>query len=196
MYRVGVTGGIGSGKSVVCRMLGILGVPVFEADAEGRRLLAEDKAVQQEVVEQFGEGILVDGRIDRARLAEQVFHDPKALSRLNGIIHPRVRSGFNAWAEGQSATYVVIEAALLVGTEGASQVDHLVVVSAPEEIRIRRVVQRDGVSAEAVKARMRNQVSEAERVEAADTVLHNDDEQMLIPQVLAMHQMLLANSGT
>ena len=196
MYRVGVTGGIGSGKSVVCRMLGILGVPVFEADAEGRRLLAEDKAVQQEVVEQFGEGILVDGRIDRARLAEQVFHDPKALSRLNGIIHPRVRSGFNAWAEGQSATYVVIEAALLVGTEGASQVDHLVVVSAPEEIRIRRVVQRDGVSAEAVKARMRNQVSEAERVEAADTVLHNDDEQMLIPQVLALHQMLLANSGT
>ncbi len=188
---VGLTGGIGSGKTTVAQVFRTLGVPVFEADAEGHRLLNEDQEVIHAVVERFGQAVLRDGTIDRAALAAIVFKDASALSDLNGIIHPAVRAGFRRWAAAQEAPYVVMEAAVMAENGGHKAVDQVVVVTAPEELRIRRVMARDGVEEAQVKARMANQVNEADRLAIAQHIIQNDDVQLVIPQVLAIHEALL-----
>ena len=193
MRRVGVTGGIGSGKSTVCRILQVLGVPVFNADDEGKRLLNGDQEVRRAVITGFGEGLYASGELDRRSLAAIVFNDPAALQKLNGIVHPAVRERFRAWCDEQKGSpYVVMEAAILAESGGAAAMDHLAVVTAPEDLRIRRVMERDGAGEEEVRARMRNQADDDARVAKADTVIVNDDRTMVIPQVLAMHAKLSA----
>ena len=194
MRRVGITGGIGSGKSTVCRILGVLGVPVFEADAEGRRLLSEDPDVIAAVRKHFGPDLIGQQGVDRKALAEIVFKDAAALQELNAIVHPAVRKAFARWAEAQEAPYMVLEAAVLAESGGRSRVDELWVVSAPEDLRIQRVMARDGVVEEAVRARMANQLPDAEREALADAVLVNDERQLLIPQVLALHEQMIRSS--
>ncbi|MBK6541414.1 MAG: dephospho-CoA kinase [Flavobacteriales bacterium] len=190
MYTVGVTGGIGSGKSLVCRILSILGVPVFHADEEAKRLLVEPGAVRSQVEQAFGMDAYPHGELDRAKLAKVVFNDADARARLNAIVHPAVRERFRSWAAEQKAAYVVMEAALLVETGGAKHLDHLVVVSAPQELRVQRVMERDGVSAEQVNARISAQAPEADLLAAAGSVIVNDGSQLLLPQVLALHKRL------
>lgn len=192
MFTVGVTGGIGSGKSTVCRIFSVLGIPVFSSDGEGRRLLECDPAVREALLGAFGTAVLVNGHTDRKALATLVFDDPEALARLNAIIHPAVRSAFAAWAAGQQAPYVINEAAILVETGTYKQLDHLITVEAPEQQRIYRVVLRDGTTEQAVAARMRNQATDEERTHAADSILVNDGNSLLIPQVLAVHERLIA----
>lgn len=188
---VGLTGGIGSGKSTVARVFRTLGIPLFEADAEGRRLLSEDSEVISAVIGRFGSNVLRNGQIDRARLAGIVFADAVALHALNGIIHPAVRAGFRRWAQEQHAPYVIMEAAVMAENGGHRTMDHVVVVTAPEELRIRRVVQRDGVEEAQVKVRMANQASEVTRLAIAHHVIHNDEKELVIPQVLAIHHAIL-----
>ena len=190
MYTVGVTGGIGSGKSLVCRILSILGVPVFHADEEAKRLLVEPGAVRSQVEQAFGMDAYPHGELDRAKLAKVVFNDADARARLNAIVHPAVRERFRSWAAEQKAAYVVMEAALLVETGGAKHLDHLVVVSAAQELRVQRVMERDGVSAEQVNARISAQAPEADLLAAAGSVVVNDGSQLLLPQVLALHKRL------
>ncbi len=189
MKKVGVTGGIGSGKSTVCEVLRVLGVPVFEADREAKLLYGKPE-VRNAVIATFGEAMYVGDVLDRHMMATRVFTDPAALSKLNAIIHPAVRKRFQEWTAEQHAPYVVMEAAILAETGGAKAFDHLVVVTAPEELRIRRVMKRDGVEEEAVRSRMRHQASEEERLKLADTVIVNDDRTLVIPQVLDLHQRL------
>lgn len=191
MRRIGITGGIGSGKSTVCRVFGVLGVPVFEADAAGRRLLADDPAVRQAVTAAFGAEAYPGGTLDRAALARRIFSDPAARARLNGIVHPAVRAAFAQWADAQDAPYVLMESAILVGSGGARALDALVLVTAPEDLRLRRTMQRDGVGEESVRARMAAQDAEEDMRAAAQHVIHNDDRQLVIPQVLGVHQRLL-----
>lgn len=194
MLRIGLTGGIGSGKSTVANVFRVLNVPVFEADAEGRRLLKEDTAVGAAVRDRFGPTVFRDGLIDRAALGAIVFNDKQALADLNGIIHPAVRASFNTWASEQTAPYVVMEAAILAETGNHKAFDRILVVTAPEELRIRRVMERDGVEAEAVQARMSNQLSDDERNALADHLIENDDRHLVIPQVLAVHTALLEHT--
>jgi len=191
MIRVGLTGGIGSGKTTVARVFRTLGIPVFEADAEGRRIMQEDAAVIKAVTERFGTSVVRNGAIDRATLASIVFKDPSALKDLNAIIHPAVRTGFLRWAAEQNAPYVIMEAAVMAENGGHRTMDQVIVVTAPAELRIQRVMARDGVGRDAVDARMANQVGDAERLKLADHVIHNDDQQLVIPQILAVHQALL-----
>jgi len=191
MFTVGVTGGIGSGKSTVCRVFGVLGIPVFDSDAEAKRLLGRDASVRRDVAEAFGADIYDGSRLDRAALAARVFNDPDALQRLNAIVHPAVRSAFEEWAARQQAPYVINEAAILVETRAWKRFGHLVVVSAPEDVRLARVMQRDGVSAQQVRARMRNQADDATREAAAGTIIVNDGHTLVIPQVLAAHEQIL-----
>ena len=190
MLKVGLTGGIGSGKSLVARMFGVLGIPVFEADAAGRQLLAEDPAVRAAILERFGEGVVHHGTVDRKALAAVVFQAPQALADLNAIVHPAVRQAFRHWAEQQHAPYVLMEAAILAETGGHQAFDRVVVVSAPEALRLARVMARDHATEAEVKARMRNQASEEERLAIADHVIVNNDQQLVIPQVLQVHQAL------
>lgn len=191
MIRVGLTGGIGSGKTTVARVFKTLGVPVFEADAEGRRVLSEEQDVIQAVAQRFGNGVIHDGRVDRAALAKIVFADPAALKDLNAIVHPAVRKGFQRWAGEQRTAIVIMESAIMLESGSSKIMDRIAVVTAPEQLRIRRVMARDGVEASVVRARMANQVSEEQRITTAQHVIHNDDKQLVIPQVLAVHAALL-----
>ena len=187
MLHVGLTGGIGSGKTTVARIFRALGVPVFEADAAGRTLLAESDDVKAAVLARFGQDILREGHIDRAALARIVFSDQHALKDLNAIIHPAVRAAFKQWSGTQVAPYVLMEAAILAESGGAKHMDRIIVVTAPEDLRIHRVMQRDGVEEETVRTRLANQISEDERLKTADHVIMNDDTRLVIPQVLAVH---------
>ena len=189
MLTVGLTGGIGSGKTTVARILQVLGVPVFDSDRAAKDVMAGDP-VRTAVVAAFGD-VYTDGGLDRRKLASIVFNDPEALQRLNAIVHPAVREAFARWKASRSAPYVVNEAAIMIESGGYRDMDHLVVVTAPEEDRIARVMMRDRSSREQVQARMRNQITDGERTAHADTVLVNDGRKLLIPQVLALHHSLL-----
>lgn len=191
MLRIGITGGIGSGKSIVCRVFAVLGAPVFDADAAGKRLLVEDPAVRKAVIAAFGAEAYPAGALDRGFLARAIFSDAHARARLNGIVHPAVRAAFATWAEVQDAPYVMMESAILVGSGGARALDGLVLVTAPEELRLRRTMQRDGVGEEPVRARMAAQDAEVDMRAAAQQVIINDDHHLVIPQVLRIHQYLL-----
>ncbi|MFZ1688908.1 MAG: dephospho-CoA kinase [Flavobacteriales bacterium] len=193
MLRVGITGGIGSGKSTVCRILQVLGVPVFNADREAKRLLNEDDALRSEVMARFGAHLYPDGTLDRKAMAGKVFRDAAALADLNALVHPVARRRFSEWAEGHgTSAYVVMEAAILLGTGGAAQMDHIVVVACPVAERMRRVMERDGMQAEEVEARMSNQLSDGELAAGADTLILNDGTTLVTPQVLDLHRKMLA----
>jgi dephospho-CoA kinase len=191
MFTVGVTGGIGSGKSTVCRVFAVLGVPVFHSDEQGRRLLEEDAGVRSAVAETFGPQVMAYGAVDRQALAAVVFQDPQALARLNAIVHPAVRMAFEAWCRQQDAPYVMNEAAILVETGAWKRFDRLLTVEAPEAVRVARVVARDGATRDQVLGRMRNQAEESRRTAVAHAVLVNDGERMVLPQVLDLHHRFL-----
>lgn len=191
MFTVGLTGGIGSGKTTVAKVFRVLGIPVFEADLAGHRLLAEDRSVIEAIAKRFGNEVLGAQGIDRQALARLVFHDHDALQALSAIVHPAVRQAFRNWAELQCSVYVVMEAAVLVESGGHASLDRLLVVNAPEELRIQRTVKRDGTSREAVLARMRNQATDRIRLAAAHWVIDNNDRDLVIPQVVAVHEALV-----
>ena len=184
MIKVGITGGIGSGKSTVCRIFESLGIPVFRADDESRRLLNEDEEVQKHVIELLGNDVIIHGKPDRKKIAELVFNHPEKLRSLNAIIHPRVREGVALWADQQKSEWVIEEAAILFESGAYKNLDAIIVVSAPEEIRIQRVMDRDNVSEATVKERIKNQITEKERRERADFIIENDGNQLLIPQAI------------
>ncbi|NBB74197.1 MAG: dephospho-CoA kinase [Bacteroidetes bacterium] len=178
MKTLGVTGGIGSGKTTVCRFLEEQGASVFYADIEAKRLMQEDPAVRAEIEAAFGpESYTADGALDRAYLAEQVFGDEAKLERLNAIVHPRVFASFEAAKErarGEGVALLVHEAALLFEAGGDAHVDATAVVDAPEADRIDRVTERDDVTADQVRARMQHQLPPAELRRRADYVIDND----------------------
>lgn len=178
MKTLGVTGGIGSGKTTVCRFLEEQGASVFYADIEAKRLMQEDPAVRAEIEAAFGpESYAADGALDRAYLADQVFGDAAKLERLNAIVHPRVFASFEAAKErarGEDVALLVHEAALLFEAGGDAHVDATAVVDAPEADRIDRVTERDDVTADHVRARMQHQLPPAELRRRADYVIDND----------------------
>lgn len=199
MLKVGITGGIGSGKSTACRIFALLGVPIYEADARARWLQIHDQLLRQQIIEHFGvESYLPDGSLNRSYLAQTVFNCPEKLQLLNSLVHPRVREDTAAWIEAQKMagkSYVLKEAALLIESGSYKQLDRLIVVTAPEDLRISRVLQRDPYrTVEEVKAIISRQLPEKEKIKLADFVIYNDGKQMLIPQVLTIHRQLLAQA--
>lgn len=196
MRTVGITGGIGSGKTTVCRMLETLGVPVFYADTEAARLQNEDPEVVQRIKDAFGEEIYVNGQLDRKALAKIVFKDAAKLKALTSIVHPAVHKAFQEWSERQQAPYSIREAAVMIESGSHRDLDALIVVHAPEDTRVRRVVKRDGSDEESVRARMARQLSENERLSHADHVIDNSGEILLLPQVLKLHRNLIEYEST
>jgi dephospho-CoA kinase len=192
MIKTGITGGIGSGKSVVCEIFRRLGVPIFNSDREARQLLEKDPAVLEAVKKNFGAGIYSSsGAPDRKRLATLVFSDEKKLHILNDILHPAVQNNFERWlSENQNVPYILKEAAIIFETGTDRHLDAVIAVSAPEELRIKRVAERDGVSPEEVKKRMAHQWSDEQRTRRAAYVIYNDEKQPVIPQVLHIHELL------
>jgi len=191
MIKAGITGNIGSGKSTVARLFEMLDVPVFYADKEAR-LISEQQEVLEEIRKSFGERVIAeDGSLNRKEIATIVFGDVEKLSQLNSIIHPRVRNYFNEWCKlHQSAPYVLHESAILFESGLDYLCDKIILVTAPEEIRIRRVMQRDLFSRQAVITRMNNQWSEAKLLSLSDFEIVNDDSTSLIEQVVSINLTL------
>jgi len=190
MFKVGVTGGIGSGKSVVCNIFRNLDVPVYEADAEARRIIAEDPDIRKGLVKRFGDRIFGDGRLDRKYLAERIFSDSRARSFVNGLVHPKVREDFSQWILEQEGTYVVEEAALLIESGAWKEMDFNILVIAREELRIGRIMKRDGISRGDVLARLASQIDPGEAAKMADLMIYNDENEFVIPQVLAADRLI------
>ena len=202
MLKIGITGGIGSGKTTVCRLFAALGVPVYEADTRARWVMEHDPVLREQLVDAFGSGVFdAAGHLDRPGLAAAVFDNVPALARLNGLVHPAVGADFAAWVAAQRATgaaYVLKEAALMFESDAWKQLDAVVAVAAPEALRVARVLRRDPQrSAEQVAAIIARQLPEDERVARAQYVLINDDYTPLLAQVLALHGRLeTAAAGT
>lgn len=195
--RVGITGGIGSGKSTVCRIFhGALGIPIFYADIWAKRLLDIDPDLRKGIIGIFGsEAYSPEGIYDRPHVAKIAFSDPAKLSALNALVHPAVEAESIDWHEHQAEVgcpYTLKEAALMIESGSHKHLDFLIVVTAPEDLRIQRVMERDGLSEDQVRARMRGQLPETDKVALADFVIVNDGSKMLLPQVWAAHRAVLA----
>ena len=191
MITVGLTGGIGSGKSLISEIFKRLGIPVFHADDEAKIILNSDEIVVDQIKKEFGENIYTSQGVDRKQLADIIFNDQTALSKVNAIIHPRVRQYFIEWKGKQNTKYVIEEAAILFESNAYKELDITINVHADELVRIKRVVERDKTSDEAVKSRMNNQLSDQERIKLADYTIYNNGKQMLLPQVLDIHNKIL-----
>ena len=163
MYKVGITGGIGSGKSTVCDMLSGYGIAVYVADDRAKELMTESEQLRSALVAAFGEATYDGGKLNRAYLAESVFSNTEALARLNAIVHPAVMADFDRWAEEQEGEYVVLESAILFEAGLDDRVDTTVAVMAPKDIRLQRAMLRDGATREQIERRMDNQLSDDRR---------------------------------
>lgn len=192
MYRVGITGGIGSGKSFVCSILEKFGIPVYYADSQARRLMNTDSRLRSAIKEAFGEEIYRNGELDRQEMALRVFGEPGLLESINQLVHPVVREDFERWAEGQEGVpYVVEEAAILFESGAARNMNMSVLIYAPIPLRIQRVMDRDKVSRLDVEKRISRQMDEEEKKELADRVIYNDEKNLLLPQIVELHEDIL-----
>jgi dephospho-CoA kinase len=191
LITVGITGGIGSGKTTACAIFERLGIPVYYADKRAKDLMQEDKKLVQSITALLGNQVYhSDGSLNRIFISEQVFNDEAKLLALNNLVHPAVAADYTSWStilENKGYPYCIKEAALLIETGSYKDLDKLIVVSAPLEDRIKRVIARDGVSEEQVKKRIEAQVSEDYKLKLADYVIHNDKVTDLVPQVTKIH---------
>jgi dephospho-CoA kinase len=194
MLKIGITGGIGSGKTTICRIFETLGIPVFYADTVAKQIMVTDEILIKGVKEAFGtESYSKDGVLNNKHIADIVFHNAKELARLNELVHPAVFRAFDDWVKQvpQSVPYILKEAALLFESGSYKMCDQNLLVIAPEEAKIQRVMQRDGVTAELVKARMDKQMSDEEKIKKADHIIYNNETDSLIIQVTRLHQLFL-----
>lgn len=190
MLKVGLTGGIGSGKSIVAGIFKVLGIPVFDADSEAKKTMETDELLMKALKQEFGEDTYKDGKLNRPYLASQVFNDAFKLEKLNAIVHPATIAAAEKWMQQQTTPYVIKEAALLFEAGSAGSLDYIIGVTAPTHIRIQRVMERDGYTREEVKARMSRQIDDKIKMKLCDFVLVNDEQRLLVPQVLKLHECL------
>jgi dephospho-CoA kinase len=212
MLRIGLTGGIGSGKSTVAGLFEVLGIPVSHADDEARLLMNEDGELRAGIIRHFGEEAYTQGndaytagqdacagsRLNRSWLAAQVFNDPQKLELLNSLVHPATIQAGEKWMEQQhaaNAPYAIREAAVIFESRSAARLDYIIGVSAPKTLRIHRAMQRDKITREKVLERMKNQIDEDIKMRLCDFVIRNDEQEALLPQVLELHGRLLALAG-
>ena len=189
---IGLTGGIGSGKSVVAKVFATLGIPVFNADEEAKRIMQTSTEIKTKLIEQFGTDIYNESGLDKEKLASIVFNDPFQLQLLNAIVHPLTIQAAKDWAAKQTSPYVIKEAALIFESGAADGLFKVIGVTAPLSLRTHRVMQRDGITKDQVDARMRNQISDTIKMRLCDYVIENNNQQMVIPQVLEIDKEIRA----
>ncbi len=189
---IGVTGGIGSGKTTVCKMFETLGVPVYYADDRAKSLMTSNADLMGKIKSVFGKNSYnADATLNRKFIAEIIFNDKSKLAVINSLVHPKVREDFLKWAAMQDSKLVIQENALIFDNEYFDRFDYTIFVAAPQEVRIERVMKRDRVDRDKVLARIKNQKREEEKIEMVDSVIHNDDEHSLVKQVFEVYQKLL-----
>ena len=191
MFKVGVTGGIGSGKSIICNIFHHLGIPVYHADIEARRLMSENESIRTGLLRYFGGAVFLGEQLNRKYLADRIFSDPDARTFINSLVHPVVRADFASWVQTRVGTsYVIEEAALLFETGAWKEFDYNILIDATVETRIERIISRDGISRADVLARMASQMDPGKGRELADIIIHNDINDFVIPQVLKVDKII------
>ena len=192
MIRIGLTGGIGSGKSTVAKVFEVLGIPVYYADDAAKKLMNEDEELKEKIKKEFGESIYKEEKLDRKKLADIVFTSPEKLNLLNALVHPATLKDAEKWMQEQTSHYCIKEAALIFESGAHEHLDYVIGVTAPAPLRILRTMQRDGVTKEEVFARMDKQMDDSIKMKLCDFVIQNDEQEMILPQVLALHEKLLS----
>ena len=190
VLRVGLTGGIGSGKSTVAQIFEVLGIPVYYADIAAKKIMNEDEGLRSAIKNIFGEQAYANNILDRKYISSIVFSDPAKLQQLNALVHPATKKDGEAWMQEQTSPYAIHEAALIFEAKVSDRLDLVIGVSSPIELRIKRATERDKVSREEVLKRMEQQLDEEVKMSKCDFVLINDEQQLLIPQVLTLHEKI------
>ncbi len=192
MMKIGLTGGIGSGKSLIRRIFCELGIPVYDADTAAKRLMIEDENIRKSLISAFGQEIIQqNGSLNKKLLADIIFRDKENLNTINSIVHPAVHRDFENWLQKQDAPYVLEEAAVFFETDAYRSMDKMITVCASEDVRIERVTKRDSISREKVIERMKNQLPDDEKFKLADFVIYNDNNHILLPQVIDIHTQII-----
>lgn len=192
MLKVGITGGIGSGKTTVCKIFETLGIPIYYADDRAKYLMNTDEYLVTGIIKLFGKEAYFEGELNRPHIASIAFSDKNILQQLNALVHPVVHQDSENWfLEQKNVPYVLKEAALHFETGGYKMLDKMITVFAPKAMRIERVMKRDNRTAEEVEARIDNQMPDSEKVKLADFVIYNDGSQSLIQQIYTIHQRLI-----
>ena len=186
MLKIGITGGMGSGKSTVAKVFETLGIPVYYADDAAKRILNENEELKAKIINYFGQDAYNENGLNRSYLASIVFNDREKLDLLNSLTHPLTIADANAWFEKQKSPYSIKEAALLFESGAAEGIDYIIGVDAPRAIRIRRIMQRDQLTASEIEKRFSKQLQDDIKMKLCDFVIKNDEQQLVIPQVLAL----------
>lgn len=192
MLKVGLTGGIGSGKTTVLNIFACLGVPVLNIDQLAQKIMHQNKAVVAAIISAFGDNAYQNSVLNRPYLSNIVFSDPSQLAVLNAIIHPATISATKDWINQQNAPYIIKESALFFESGSVEDMDYMIGVTAPQSIRIKRVMDRDGIDREAVQAKMSQQIDDGVKMKLCDFVIFNYEDRLLIPQIFSVHQQLIA----
>jgi len=190
--KLGITGGIGSGKTSVCRVFNVLGIPVFSADSEAKHIMDNEKNISRELNSIAGRDLYRNGDLDRVELARLIFNDQNLLKKVNSLVHPVVFEHFKQWQEEQTAPYVIMDAAILFESGGSKLVDKIITVVAPLDERIGRVIKGNRLTREQVMERIRNQLDDDIKIRQSDYVIYNSENDMIIPAILKIHEDLMA----
>ncbi len=193
MLKVGLTGGIGSGKTTVAHIFELLGIPVYYADGAAKRLMNEDEQLKAKIIIEFGAESYVAGKINKNYLATKIFSDKKKTAKINSIVHPITIADAEEWMQLQTTAYAIKEAALIFEAKAEKKLDIIIGVQSPLHMRIQRVMQRDNIAGAAVIARIQKQMDETEKMNRCDFVIVNDEKTLLIPQVIKLNEKILEN---
>lgn len=188
---VGITGGIGSGKTTIAKVFNTIGIPVYHADAEAKALMNRSKVIRRKLITLFGESAYEDGQLNRSYLRSQIFNDKKLLSKMNAIVHPKVGAHFKKWIEKQNSIYILKEVAIIFENNLEAQYDYIITVVADESSRIERVIKRDNVTKAEVLAIIKNQLSDKEKIKRSDFVIYNNDLTEAKKQAYTIHRQIL-----
>lgn len=195
MLKIGITGGIGSGKSTVSRIFEVLGIPVYDADSNAKKLMEENSFLKEKIISLFGIEAYSSGKLNRAHLANLVFKNPEKIQQLNELVHPVTIADANDWFQKQNSPYCIKEAALIFESGANKALDGVIGVTAPESLRIQRVINRDGITESEIKDRMKRQMNEPEKMKRCNWVIQNDEANSLIEQVLKLHHEFIEKTG-
>jgi len=195
MLRIGITGGLGSGKSTVSHIFEVLGIPVYYADTASKKLMNEDDEIKSSIQNEFGQAAYTKGKLNTKYLSDIVFKDKGKLAVLNSIVHPATLIDAAEWMNNQKSFYAIKEAALIFESGSNKSLDYVIGVKAPVEMRLQRAMFRDTITIEEAMARINLQMNEEEKMKLCDFIIVNDEQQMLIPQVLDLHKQLLRRAG-
>ena len=195
IFKLGITGGFGSGKTTVCRVFKILGIPVFFADSEAKKIMDSDQSIKERVNSLTGKDVYLNGTLDRTEFAKLIFNDKILLNNVNSIVHPAVFEKFDTWAGEQATPYVIMEAAILFESGASKLVDRILTVVTPLEERIARLINGNKLTREQIMDRINNQIDDAARIGNSDYVIYNSENDLILPAILKVHKEILKDLG-